>query len=372
MNAIATTLAEGAAWVPMKWVRPISGVSLVVPFYHMVSDVHVPHVSNLYRFRSVAEFTADLEFFVRQFEPVSLFDIVEALDWKRSLPRSCFHLTFDDGFTEVYETVAPILEKFGVPATFFLNTGFLDGGGLAHYNAISVLLDRDELLHPASKGMETRIDSILPPVTPGCTTLQERIRSIGYAQSHLVSALAETIGFDLDEYIQGRRPHLTSKEVASLYGRGFGIGAHSHTHPLYAELSLAEQLEETRTSIDWLVSRFGVTPKAFAFPHNDTGVQEDFFSAVFSQHLLDVSFGTSGLVSHFNPRNIQRVSMEKTSAPASRILSRQFSRATYFRVRSLWGSPTARPDAANGISRSRQAWTQDREIVEDRRQGTRH
>jgi peptidoglycan/xylan/chitin deacetylase (PgdA/CDA1 family) len=327
----AAVVSKRTAWVPMKWVRPLSGVSLVVPFYHMVSDAHVPHVSNLYRFRSVAEFTADLEFFVREFKPVSLVDIVEALDGKRSLPRSCVHLTFDDGFTEIYEIVAPILERFGLPATFFLNTAFLDGGGLTHYNAISVLLDVDEIRHP-SKTMEARIEAMLPPPEAGRAILSERIRSLGYAHSHLVEEIARIVGLDLGEYVRTRRPLLTSEEVASLYSRGFGIGAHSHTHPLYADLSLAAQREETRMSIDWLSSRFGVTPRAFAFPHNDDGVGEEFFSAVFSQRMLDVSFGTSGLVSHFCSRNIQRVSMEKTAAPASQILSRQFSRATYRRL----------------------------------------
>ena len=84
--------------MPMEWVRPLSGVSLVVPFYHMVSDVHVPHVSNLYRFRTIAEFTSDVEFLARHFEPVTLNDIVDALNGTRTLSRCCFHLTFDDGF----------------------------------------------------------------------------------------------------------------------------------------------------------------------------------------------------------------------------------------------------------------------------------
>jgi peptidoglycan/xylan/chitin deacetylase (PgdA/CDA1 family) len=322
----------------MGWVRPLSGVSLVVPFYHMVSDAHVPHVSNLYRFRTIAEFTADLEFFVRHFKPVSLSDIVDALDGKRSLPRSCVHLTFDDGFSEVYGIVAPLLERYGVPATFFLNTAFLDGGGLAHYNAVSVLLDQDRLVNPASKALREKLETILPPASAGRTTLRERMRAIGYPQSHLVGELARTIDFDLDQYVQVKRPHLTSKEVASLHARGFSIGAHSHTHPLYSELPLAGQLEETRTSIEWLTTRFGITPKAFAFPHNDTGVPEEFFSTVFSESLLDVTFGTSGLISHFHPRNIQRVTMEKTPAPASRILARQFSRATYRRLRPTWAS----------------------------------
>jgi hypothetical protein len=49
--------------------------------------------------------------------------------------------------------------------------------------------------------------------------------------------------------------------------------------------------------------------------------------------MLDVSFGTSGLVRHFHPRNIERVSMEKTAASAEQIVARQFTRAAYFRMR---------------------------------------
>ncbi|WP_262708643.1 polysaccharide deacetylase family protein [Natronoflexus pectinivorans] len=37
-----------------------------------------------------------------------------------------FHLTFDDGLSEIYHETIPILEKKGIPATIFLNTGFID------------------------------------------------------------------------------------------------------------------------------------------------------------------------------------------------------------------------------------------------------
>jgi peptidoglycan/xylan/chitin deacetylase (PgdA/CDA1 family) len=299
-----------------------------------VSDVHVPHVSNLYRFRSTAEFTADVEWFARHFTPVTLNEIVDALNGKRTLPRSCFHLTFDDGFTEMYDVVAPILQRLGVPATFFLNTAFLDGGGLAHFNALSVLLDQNQLRHPGSSVTTKRLESMLPPPKSGSTTLRERVLSIGYAQKSIVRSLAEVLEFDLDQYVRDTQPHLTSKQVAGLVEMGFTIGAHSHDHSIYSDLSLQEQLSQTRTSMEWLEARFRVSPKAFAFPHNDNGVSDEFFAAVFSEGLLDVSFGTSGLVTHFHPRNIQRVSMEKTSTPASQILAKQFTRAMYFRLRS--------------------------------------
>lgn len=317
----------------MGWVRELSGVSLLVPFYHMVSDVHVPHVSNLYRFRTIAEFTADVEFFARHFEPVTLNDIVDALNGTRTLSRCCFHLTFDDGFREMYDIVAPILQRAGVPATFFLATAFLDGGGLAHYNQLSVLLDQMQSLHSRSSAARARLESILPAPRSGRAALQDRMLSIGYAQKSLVHSLAEALDFDLKQYICETRPHLSSEQIATLLNRGFSIGSHSHDHPLYTDLSLSQQLTQTRMSMELLETRFGVSPKAFAFPHNDTGVQGEFFTAVFSEPLLNVSFGTSGLIPHFHPRNIERVSMEKSSAPAAQILARQFTRATYLRLR---------------------------------------
>jgi peptidoglycan/xylan/chitin deacetylase (PgdA/CDA1 family) len=318
----------------MEWVRPFSGVSLVVPFYHMVSDHHVPHVSNLYRFRTIAEFTSDVEFFARHFEPVTLNDIVDALNGTCALPRSCFHLTFDDGFREMYDIVAPILQRVGVPATFFLATAFLDGGGLSHYNALSVLLDRIQVKYSNHSGVMAHLESILPAASSRTATLRERLLSIGYVQKPLVHSLAEALEVDLDQYVREARPHLTSAEIATLVKQGFSIGSHSYDHPRYAELSLSDQLQQTRMSMEFLETRFGASPKAFAFPHNDSGVEDEFFKTVFSESLLDVSFGTSGLVTHRHPRNIQRVSMEKTPASAGRILAWQFMRATYFRQRS--------------------------------------
>jgi peptidoglycan/xylan/chitin deacetylase (PgdA/CDA1 family) len=330
----------------MDWVRPLSGVSLVVPFYHMVSDSHVPHVSHLYRFRAIAEFQSDLEFFAGNFTPVSLNDIVNALNGTGTLPRSCVHLTFDDGFREMHEVVAPLLQRAGVPATFFLTTAFLDGGGMAHHNEISVLLDRVQS-HPPSSTTLAGLEHFLPAPQKGGSSLRDRMLSIPYTEKARVRSLAEILDVDLNQYVREHRPHLTSQQVAALVQQGFAIGAHSHDHPLYSDLSLDGQLTQTRISME-LLERFGFRPKAFAFPHNDDGVQDEFFTAVFSERLLDVSFGTSGFVSHYHPRNIERATMEKTSAPASQILAKQFARAAYHRLKSrgrveIPAAPTAAP-----------------------------
>jgi len=333
--AIKDRLAAGAGCIPMTWVRPFSTVSLAVPFYHIVSDAYAPHVSPLYRFRTIAEFSADLKFFLRHFVPVSLREIIGALNGEGTISRPSFHLTFDDGFREMQDVVAPMLLRSGIPATFFLNTAFLNGGGLAHHNALSLILDRlqNGLPRPSQACMR-EVHSILASIPTRGESLEARILSIPWKRRDVVNRLAETVGVDIEQYVRTVQPYLTYEQVDRIVAKGFTIGGHSHDHPLYADLSLTEQLEQTRASVEHLAARFALKDRAFAFPHNDTGVGPAFFDEVFSKKMLDASFGTSGFVPHFHFRNIERFTMEKTAAPAERILSKQYLRSTFYRLRS--------------------------------------
>ena len=45
-----------------------------------------------------------------------------------SLPERALAITFDDGYADNHDVALPILLRHGLPATFFIATGFLDGG----------------------------------------------------------------------------------------------------------------------------------------------------------------------------------------------------------------------------------------------------
>jgi peptidoglycan/xylan/chitin deacetylase (PgdA/CDA1 family) len=56
---------------------------------------------------------------------VSVPQIAAAYQGRYTLPENAVAVTFDDGYLNNYLVAWPILEKYGVPATFYLATGFI-------------------------------------------------------------------------------------------------------------------------------------------------------------------------------------------------------------------------------------------------------
>jgi peptidoglycan/xylan/chitin deacetylase (PgdA/CDA1 family) len=246
------------------------------------------------------------------------------------LPRDALLLTFDDGFREMQEVVAPILLAKGIPATFFVTTGYIDNHNLAHHNKLSLLVEHICKNGDAALTKEVSLWLVRQGI-PG-DILKPRILSIDSHRGHLADELASVCGYDFGEYLTTCKPYLTSEQIWWLLNQGFTVGSHSIDHPLYATLSLEEQLYQTRTSLQFLEARFQIHSRAFAFPHSDAGVKIDFFRTLFNEGTLDVSFGTGGMLPHFFSPNFQRFNMEKTQLPAESILAKQYARVLYRRM----------------------------------------
>lgn len=315
--------------VPLSLWEACSETALILPYYHIVTDEDVPHVKHLYGFRNTGKFREDLDFFLSRYTPVGLSDIIAHLNGERNLARNSFHLTFDDGFREMYDVVAPILKDKGVPATFFLATAFIDNRGMAHHNQVSVLIEHI-IRHPAQSLLE-EIETLLDEHSISGTDLFSRLTAIPYRDKALVGDAAAICGCDLNGYMSSASPYLTSEQIRSLLKQGFTIGAHSVDHPLYSELPLADQLSQTVESLRFLLEHYPINYRAFAFPHADREVAPEFFETLRALHKLDVSFGTDGLVKHFFPRNLERFTLEKTPLPARRVVAKQYPRAVYRR-----------------------------------------
>jgi peptidoglycan/xylan/chitin deacetylase (PgdA/CDA1 family) len=311
--------------VPLRAWHRVCRTNLIVPHWHVVSDQELPHVSGVYQFRSIRQFEADVEFLLRHYAPVTEQDVVSHLHGGRALPPRCVLLTFDDGFREIHDVVAPLLRAKGVPAVFFLITSAVDNRSLCYPQKQSLLIDALARRQGAATLEEVgRLLSVAGVAS--LSNLALRIRTISYAQRSVLDNLGRVLGCAFEEYLASRKPYVTSEQVQSLIRQGFSIGAHSVDHPPYAHVSLDEQLFQTRESMRWLSERFHLSCQSFAFPYRDDGVSLDFFRTMFAGDGLKVSFGTGGLVPHAFPCNLPRFSTERTDLSASEVLAGQFAR----------------------------------------------
>lgn len=168
-------------------------------------------------------------------------------------------VTFDDGYADNLHTALPILQDLGIPATFFISTGFIDSKFLYPPDALDALFSLDP---PSSASL-------------GLSRLMER----GYW-----GALDELAGTSEDAYwdLLGdisahvrqkvlredplKRP-MTAAELATLAASpAVTLGPHTVSHRRLSSLSPQEWGNEITESMSWLESH-GVSPvNFFAYP----------------------------------------------------------------------------------------------------------
>jgi peptidoglycan/xylan/chitin deacetylase (PgdA/CDA1 family) len=118
----ASLAAAAARLLPVRALasRSLRGRALVVAL-HRVNDVNAGDGLTL----GTTDFDTYCRFFADHCDVVPLGEIVERLERGAALDRQVA-ITFDDGYRDNYENAAPVLARHGLPATFFVTTGFIE------------------------------------------------------------------------------------------------------------------------------------------------------------------------------------------------------------------------------------------------------
>jgi peptidoglycan/xylan/chitin deacetylase (PgdA/CDA1 family) len=317
ISAILSTIPP-SLWFSLIRTNP------VIVYYHMVSDGDVAHVRHLYPYKNVRQFRSDIDFIAKHYTPVTLGEMIAHVKNGGPLPARALMMSFDDGFREHHDVIAPILLEKGVPATFFVNSGFVDNRALCFLQKASILVEKLE----RSRGHFFRAAVLdgTPLAGKSGDEVRDNLLSIPYESKEILDTVAQRLEVDFDAYLREHRPYLTTAQIKTLLRHGFSIGAHSIDHPLYSSLHLDEQVRQTVESLRFVRETFSLTYGAFAFPHKDYGISREFFCSLQDTGLVDVSFGTAGMIPDDIRGNLQRFSMEIPPLPADRIVALECAR----------------------------------------------
>jgi len=315
--------------LPLNLWHRLTGINLVIATWHIVSDQDVEHVKGLYSYRNQRQFLEDVEYLLRHYRPVSLGDVLRHLDGQGRLPEQCVLFTFDDGFREVYEIIAPVLSQKGIPGVFFLITAAIDNHELCYPQKKSLVIRA--LQRTTDSLVRQECSQRLAEAGLGVPDLIKGVWGIYYRQRHVLDSLGSVLHCDFSSYVASIRPYLTSNQIRRLMKDGFAFGAHSVDHPRYTELSLEEQLAQTSESLNFISARFNYDCNTFAFPYSESGISPEFYRRAFSSNLIKASFGIGSFMGGDNKRHMPRICLEGTDYPAKRILTYEFGRALWHR-----------------------------------------
>jgi peptidoglycan/xylan/chitin deacetylase (PgdA/CDA1 family) len=212
-------------------------------------------------------------------QPISLGELVNGLERRESLQRAIV-ITIDDGYADALSHAKPLLERYQIPATVFVTTGYL--GREFWWDQLERTLYSPAML---PKRLHLELDEHLFEWVLSDADPSSRENGAGSSRQRLLQALYERL---LPLSLEGRKkamaqlgtwagvaldgePNLralTPDELIELAaGDLLDIGAHTVTHPILADLPSAAQHFEIQDSRACLEELLGQPVSSFSYPN---------------------------------------------------------------------------------------------------------
>jgi len=254
------TMAGAARWTGREAARG----RLSILIYHSVA---APDGVQEHSDVDAGTFDWQLAVLVQAFTVLPLGEAVSRLR-AGSLPPRAACITFDDGYADNVTRALPLLQRHGLPATFFVASAYLDGGRMFNDAVIEAL-------------RRCRLDTLdLTTVGLGVLDLsagekrREAIQSVLRVLKYLppgpreerTAAVVDAAGVRL-----GASLMMTSEQVADLARHGMEVGAHTHRHPILNSVPDPEAREEIREGRRRLEAIIGAPVTLFAYPNGRPG-----------------------------------------------------------------------------------------------------
>jgi peptidoglycan/xylan/chitin deacetylase (PgdA/CDA1 family) len=196
------------------------------------------------------------------FNPLPLVDAVERLQ-ASALPDNAICVTFDDGYADNERYALPILQKYRIPATVFVSTGFLNGGRMWNDSVIELLrnypgqhLDLREL------GLENYSVESQAQRLAAVDSIIRKIKHLDPAVRAGLVAGIEKHGSALPDDLM-----MTDAQIQALARGNVTIGAHTVNHPILSSVSTQRAREEIQGSKKYLEALLQRPVEAFAYPN---------------------------------------------------------------------------------------------------------
>lgn len=251
----------------------------IILLYHRIVDDSSKYLNKgAVVHHPINDFKQEIPYFKRNFQILSMDEVVKQIKLGQGFRRPSIAITFDDGYLDNYTLAYPVLKKHGVPATIYLTTSLVG-------TMDTIWTEKIGLAFLKTKKDYLNFSTILGDETVSVKTKEEK----GLANSEVPEALKLRPDDERRELIRqlfeklgvnekcrrhfGERMMLNWDEVREMRNDGITIGSHSHTHPILSRMPIQKAKEEILNSKKVAEKNADVEVKHFSFPN---GREEDF------------------------------------------------------------------------------------------------
>ena len=256
-------IGSGGLRVAARLVAP----GAVVLMYHSIVEEPRLTENSIGISQSQACFEAHVRAIAQRFKPVSIEEIAEFARKNRRLPANSVAVTFDDGFADNYEVALPILNRYGVPATFYIMVNAVETGNLPWYCRLRFAIRttrKAEWRDPElPRSFKTNVGHDREAALNNA--IEIGARKTGRDQEEFVQRVEKALDVESPGPPQGLM--MTWDQVRTLRKSGHTIGAHTLSHPNLAHINREEARAEILGCKKRIEEVLGEPVDHFSYPH---------------------------------------------------------------------------------------------------------
>jgi peptidoglycan/xylan/chitin deacetylase (PgdA/CDA1 family) len=253
----------------LRFAHKLAAPAAVILRYHSVQDRPEQYANTIGcdSIHATSIFERHMELIARRFNAVTMDDVALFLKGAESLPQRAVAITFDDGYKDNVRFATPILNRFGIPGTFYVLVDSVDRSKAPWYCLLRhafVTARTPNWRDPATGVVHDLADSQAREVA--------FLNAAGIGAKSSASEREELIqnamrSLDPEPFPNESDLMMSWDDARTLVKSGHIVGSHTMTHPNVAQVSADDARSELSDSKLKLEKELGEPVKHFSYPH---------------------------------------------------------------------------------------------------------